>query len=304
MQCGEHVDAACLNYVCGYASKASYALAFKSSEYKSAGILEHTWLSTHRLLTKRAPLLPAMAADLCQLPLMVYSFQLTPLYAPVPHYVELVNGQYLIDGQKQQPQHADRFFYHQYLRRAEKLGSWTHTSMSFLEVARVARYDGAKDAIVPRVFGRGRYAAATTCSIGVRFVFELLAFCVGQWCATSIPHAHVQFVRWEFCCSPGEAPEGARMYRAARLSGTNADGAVRAAIRASVATGLPEYSEYPALEAAGPDEARRLVHQYLRQRMIWGLRVRCAKDDRIATFVYHMHGVRCLADAFEGVLTV
>ncbi len=208
MQCGEHVDAACLNYVCGYASKASDALAFNSSEYKSAGILQRKWLTTYRLLTKRAPLLPEMAVYLCQLPLMVYSFQFTSLYAPVPHYVELVNGQYLIDGQKQQPQHADRFFYHQYLRRAEKLGSWTHTSMSFLEVARMARYDGAKDAIVPRVFGRGMYAAATTCSIGVRVVFELLAFYVGQWRATFIPHAHVHFVRGECCCSPGEAPEG------------------------------------------------------------------------------------------------
>ncbi len=38
--------------------------------------------------------------------------------------------------------------------------------------------------------------------------------------------------------------------------------------------------------------------------MISDLRVRCAKDDRIATFVYRMHAVRCLVDACEGVLTV
>ncbi len=133
--------------------------------------------------------------------------------------------------------------------------------MSFLAVARIARYGGAKDAIVPIVFVRGRYAAATTCSSGVRFVFELLDFCIGPWAATFIPHAQFHFVRGECCSSPGQAPAGARMYRAARLSGTNPDGAVRAAIRASVATGLPEYSEYAALEAAGPDEARRLVHQ-------------------------------------------
>ncbi len=100
VQCGEHVDAACLNYVCGYASKASDALAFKRSEYKSAGILERKWLTTYRLLTTRAPLLPYMSVDICQLPVVVYSSQLASLYAPVPHYVELVNGEYLADGQK------------------------------------------------------------------------------------------------------------------------------------------------------------------------------------------------------------
>lgn len=40
VQCVRGVDVACLNYVCGYASKASDCFTVKSSEYKSAGLLE------------------------------------------------------------------------------------------------------------------------------------------------------------------------------------------------------------------------------------------------------------------------
>ena len=71
----------------------------------------------------------------------------------------------------------------------------------------------------------------------MRFDFELLDLFIGQWLATFIPHTYVHFLRGEFCCIPGDAPEGVRMYRAARLSGTRADGALRSAIRASVASG-------------------------------------------------------------------
>ena len=78
------------------------------------------------------------------------------------------------------------------------------------------------------------------------------------------------------------------MYRAARLSGTRDDGALRAAIRDSVSSGSPAYAEYASLETADEDEARRLVHEYLLARMVGDLRMRAAKED---TFVYRMHAI-------------
>ena len=79
VQCSE--GTAChLRYVAGYVSKASDALAFKRKE--SQGL--STWKQTYRLLCKRAPLLPEMAFEFAQLPLMRASFRGDNIFPPIP----------------------------------------------------------------------------------------------------------------------------------------------------------------------------------------------------------------------------
>ena len=64
------------------------------------------------------------------------------------------------------------------------------------------------------------------------------------------------------------------------------------------------YAPYAALDGASEVEAARLVHEYITREITTDLRCRGAKGDRIATFLHRIHAVRCLVDAFEGILTV
>ena len=102
IQAGGDLAGALLTYVTGYAAKAEDSLQWKTREYGSR-LLDHKWLTTYRLLCKRAPLQPEMFVDFFNYPCMIHSFQFSTVYASVPWFLVKVGDDYLIDGLKPKP---------------------------------------------------------------------------------------------------------------------------------------------------------------------------------------------------------
>ena len=188
-QCSGNLDSGLLHYVTGYASKASDALQWKSKEY-GRNLCDHKWLQVYRLLTKRAPLVPEIFVDYATVPLMVHSFQTGSLYPPVPYYIVLSGGAWMVDGRKPLPDNEHRKFYDCYLNRTRVAGpAWASPAISFLEFARLVRYDSATKGVRYRFAATsGRHARKEHCAIGVHFAWELLDVYVGQFCAINFAH--------------------------------------------------------------------------------------------------------------------
>ena len=167
-QCGGGLGQALLQYVCGYASKASDSLSWKSKEYGTE-LYDNKWLLVYRLLCKRSPLCPEMFLDMATVPLMIHSYQTDTLYPPVPHYVTWVDGEYRIDGLKALPDNDHRKFYDCYLKRTSQIGvAWSNVNLSFLEYARLVRYDSESKSVKSRFSNRGRYCHKAGSAIGAK----------------------------------------------------------------------------------------------------------------------------------------
>ena len=299
-----------LNYVTGYAAKAHDALEWKAREYgKDLG--NHKWLMVYRLLTKRAPLVPEMFIDYAQVPLMIHTYQTAQLYAPVPHYVQVVAGERLIDGKKRLPANDHRLFYECFLQRRSQVGPvWASPAISFQEYARLVSYDAASKKVKSRYGGnRGRNSHKHSCAVGVHFSWELLDIYTGQFVAMFIPHDASHQQRNELCAAPRSVPDNTRFMAAALESGVAENGAVRKAIRKHAQEEPDAYGAWAAMDAdetirTDAGRLRHLAFEYLSLRMQADLRLRGRKEASIWTFQSRINAVRLLIDAHAGHLTV
>jgi hypothetical protein len=244
VQCGAAVDtegdhdtigqlrAGLLNYVTGYNSKASDSLSWKSKEWAS-DLNNSKWLQCYRLLCKRAPLVPELVLDFSSKPMMIHTFSCAPLYAPLPHCVRLVNGQEWMDGKRPILGGDHRKLYNCYLKRTGViLPNVDARTMSFLDYARVFRYDAATDTHVRRFAEQDR-----RCAVGVNYAYELYDNYIGQFVAMNYPHFKRHLLWLEvgdnhlLCREPGVVPENTRFLSGALESGVRAGCAVNEAIR-------------------------------------------------------------------------
>eukprot|EP00973_Karenia_brevis_P067947 9452503-Karenia_brevis.AAC.1 len=96
--------------------------------------------------------------DMCNSPMMIYSFQSDVLYAPIPHFV--ING--LIDGLRPASTTLSRKMYDMYLARRQNIGMSANSS--FISFTRRYRYDESVVGPVKvreRRSGVGRFASRT-----------------------------------------------------------------------------------------------------------------------------------------------
>ena len=121
VQAGGDLNAGPMQHVIGYAAKASDSVEWKAAEY-GKNLYEHKWLTTYRLLCKRAPLQPEMFVDFYGYSLMKHTFEQSCAYASTPWYVVLKDGNYLIDGDKPLPTSGHRCYYEHYLKRTHQIG--------------------------------------------------------------------------------------------------------------------------------------------------------------------------------------
>eukprot|EP00973_Karenia_brevis_P040242 5558216-Karenia_brevis.AAC.1 len=92
-----------------------------------------------------------MIMDMCNSPMMIYSFQSDVLYAPIPHFV--ING--LIDGLRPASTTLSRQMYVMYFIRRQNIGV----------IAMTNQWGGAVK-VRKRKSGVGRFASRTNVAIG------------------------------------------------------------------------------------------------------------------------------------------
>jgi hypothetical protein len=154
-----------MRYLTGYATKAKDSLSFKMFEYRSdTATFQDQWLTTYRLLTKRAPLVPEMWIHLARKTVMFQTFQAEHLFPPVP-------SDKLKDPEQLTNDHQRLYLVYLAWQRAHL---WPTTN-SYLDFARLYRYDkkakkqhGTKilvDCMVQRCSGRGAQAWKTCLTV-------------------------------------------------------------------------------------------------------------------------------------------
>ena len=220
LRCGNGLNESLLNYVAGYSSKASDSLAWKSGEW-TMDLGNNKWLQTYRLLCKRAPLVPEMIMDFTSMTFMKHTYSTDLLYAPLPHYVQLVGDAWLIDGERAILGKDHRKLYENYLLRKATLGGrWNRTRMNFISYARRVFYDSATGGVSKYPNKRVR---------AVNYAFELYDHYVGQFVAMNYPHTILD--RNMLCTAPDVVPDNTRFLCGALDSAVRPDGVVHRAMR-------------------------------------------------------------------------
>ena len=139
-----------LNYINGYAAKASDALNFSMRDHLSKD-KPSPWLTAYRMLCKRSVAVPELYHELAGLPQMVRSFATATVVAPIPGPL----------SEKKRSTQSSEVLYDAYL--AARNGG------SFLSYCR-AHSIGKNGQVQARTSTRGK----GTLAVGVRFHFELL----------------------------------------------------------------------------------------------------------------------------------
>ena len=161
-----------------------------------------------------------------------------------------------------------RKLYECYLTRTNELPWCFEPTMSFLEYARLVRYDSATGKVVPRYADIGREAA-----IGVNYAFELYDHYVGQFVAMNYPHTIKH--RNPLCAAPDTVPENTRFLSAAIESAVTPGGVINDAIRRSVDEGESYFASMFNDEAtmADPSAMRGLALDFLLVDMVAELKL-------------------------------
>jgi len=163
----DHVDVqygeGFLNYINGYTAKASDAMNFRLDQHTTPGA-SHQWRTCYRLLCKHVMCVPEIMARFASLPLMVRSFHVEALVAPIPRK----------DRDMTQTLAGRRYLAYLKLWGGDGSIPLLTITSSFLQWCRKHTL-GAEG---PRLRHSDR-----TLAIGVRFAFELLDIFIGQYAA-------------------------------------------------------------------------------------------------------------------------
>ncbi len=193
-----------------------------------------------------------------------------------------------------------RNLYECYLTRQSELGvPWCKPTMSFLEYARLVRYDSATGKVVPRYADIGREAA-----IGVNYAFELYDHYVGQFVAMNYPHTINH--RNTLCAAPGTVPENTRFLSGAIESAVTPGGAINDAIRRRVEGGgdasyfAPMFTDEETM--SDPSAMRRMALEFLLRDMVADLKLCGLKKARLWTFTQRLNAIHLLLEAHAGRL--
>lgn len=175
-----------LQYVTGYAAKASDSLKFKSKDFNDAGVERLSkWRQIFRLLSKKAPLEPEMTADFAGLPLIHSSFAGLHIFAPVP-------------GSK--AVNVSRHMYNAFLAYQQRMPSEQSWNGSYIEWLRTHKPDWKKQSDGTFAYswqlrnkeGAKHWKSKDRLAVGVSFAFELLDVFIGQFLAMFVPHKSEQ----------------------------------------------------------------------------------------------------------------
>ena len=169
-----------MNYINGYTTKAHDSLSFTFKEHIAPGA-DYKWRMTWRLLCKVSPCIPEIFIQFASLPLMLRSFSVVVLYAPIQR------------DDLDFDQNESLKLYAAYLRHfggltgsmANVRGLTQRVSMSFYTFAHTYRLTNHHS---NGGLTRWKLPPRGMISVGIRFSFEMLDIYLCQMCTMFFPH--------------------------------------------------------------------------------------------------------------------